>query len=315
MHNNLIKKELRIDFVDFWTNIDKTNNYFYNLLCHYYEIIIDSENPDLIFYSCFGKEHLKYKCKRIYFTGENRRPDFMGCDFAFSFDFILRKNHYRLPLYSLYIDDEKIDKIDIVKSRDEIVKIWDQKSKFCCMVVSNPDAPERLDFYKKLSQFIEVDSGGRVLNNVGGPVKDKMDFIKDYKFVIAFENELQEGYTTEKIIEPILVDSIPIYWGNKNVDKDFNTKRFINYHDFDTEIELIERLLEINQNSNLAIDILCEPILSNERPSFDKERQEVFEIIAAVIKSDKKPKASTYVENLYLMKLFYKKIIKVIFKT
>lgn len=311
MQNNSEKKYVRIDFVDFWANIDKTNNYFYNLLSAYYDILIDSENPDLIFYSCFGKEHLKYKCKRIYFTGENRRPDFMACDFAFSFDFISRKNHYRLPLYSLYIDDEeKINKMDTIKSRDEMVKLWNQKSKFCCMVVSNPDALERLNFYKELSQLIEVDSGGKILNNVGGPVKDKMNFIKDYKFVIAFENELQDGYTTEKIIEPILVDSIPIYWGNKNIRKDFNAKRFINYHDFDTEKELIERLFEINKNSDLAIDILCEPVRSTERPSFERERQEVFEVIDGVIKSNKKPKAGTYVEYLYLMKFYLTKKIK-----
>lgn len=316
MHNDLFKKEIRIDFVDFWPNIDKSNNYFYNLLSGYYSILIDNKNPELIFYSCFGNEHLKYKCKRIYFTGENRRPDFMACDFAFSFDLVSRRNHYRLPLYSLYIDgNNRNDEFETVKTREEMLKIWNNKSKFCCMVVSNPNAAKRLNFYKKLSQFVEVDSGGKVLNNVGGPVMDKMNFIKDYKFVIAFENELQDGYTTEKIIEPIFVDSIPIYWGNKNVGKDFNTKRFINYHDFDTETDLIDRLLEIDKNPNLAIDILCQPIFSNERPSFKKERQEVFEIIDGIIKSEKKPKASTYAENIYLIKLYYKKIFQILLRS
>ena len=30
------------------------------------------------------------------------------------------------------------------------------------------------------------------------------------------------GYTTEKVVEPMLVNSIPIYWGNKLIGKDFN---------------------------------------------------------------------------------------------
>ena len=96
MHNDIFKKEVKINFIDFWPNLNKTNNYFYNLLSEYYIVKID-KNPDLIFYSCFGQEHLKYKCKRIFFTGENIRPNFMGCDFAFSFDIVSRKNHYRLP--------------------------------------------------------------------------------------------------------------------------------------------------------------------------------------------------------------------------
>ena len=29
MHNDLFKKEIRIDFIDFWPNIDKSNNYFF----------------------------------------------------------------------------------------------------------------------------------------------------------------------------------------------------------------------------------------------------------------------------------------------
>ena len=48
-------------------------------------------------------------------------------------------------------------------------------------------------------------------------VSNKMDFIKDYKFVISFENSSNPGYTTEKLIEPMLVNSIPIYWGNTEV--------------------------------------------------------------------------------------------------
>ena len=37
---------------------------------------------------------------------------------------------------------------------------------------------------------------------------------------IAFENSSFPGYTTEKIFEPMLEGSIPIYWGNPRVDED-----------------------------------------------------------------------------------------------
>jgi hypothetical protein len=267
------------------------------------------ENPDLIFYSCFGTEYLNYKCKRIFYTAENLRPDFTACDIAFSFDFNSNKKHLRLPLYLLTIEDNKtLNFFKKEKTREELVQIWNNKSKFCCMVVSNPRSKKRLDFFKKLSQFKTVDSGGKVFNNVGGRVKDKMAFIKEYKFVISFENECYDGYTTEKILQPIMVDSIPIYWGNNKVDKDFNTKRFINYSDFKTEKELIDRLLAIDKDSNLAIEMLQQPVFSPEKKPHDVERHEIFSAIDAILKSKNKPRAMTYFEKIHFIKRKFKRI-------
>ena len=52
--------------------------------------------------------------------------------------------------------------------------------------------------------------------------KSKVDFVKDYKFTIAFENTQYRGYTTEKILHPFVGRSVPIYWGNPLVEKDIN---------------------------------------------------------------------------------------------
>ncbi len=307
-------KEIKINFTDFWPDLDKTNNYFYNLLAEQYTVVID-DNPDLLFYSCFGTAYLNYKCKRIYYTGENIRPDFTACDFSFSFSFNSNKNHLRLPLYLLTIEDNKAHNVlETIKTKEELIQIWNKKTKFCCMVVSNARAKKRLDFFKKLSQFKTVDSGGKVFNNVGGRVKDKIAFIKDYKFVLSFENECYDGYTTEKILQPIMVDSIPIYWGNKKVAKDFNTKRFINHSDFKTEKELIERLLAIDKDPNLAVEMLLQPVFSPEKKPYNQERQEIFSAIDGVLKSKNKPKATTYFENIHFLKRKFKRIKPVLFR-
>jgi len=305
-------KKIKINFVDFWPDFNKTNNYFYNLLIQKYELSID-ENPDLLFYSCYGKEYLKYNCIRIFYTAENIRADFTACDFAFSFDYNKRKNHFRLPLYSMYVDLlNMLNKLQTIPSKEEAVKIWKNKSKFCCMVVSNPNSKERMTFFKNISKVIHVDSGGSVLNNVGGKVQDKFEFIKDYKFVISFENSAHNGYTTEKILEPIYKDCIPIYWGNKLVDKDFNPKRFINYKDFKSEKELIDKLLEINENEALAIDMLMQPTFSNYKLAHEKERLKVFQIISNLIENPKKPIARQLWRHIHAYKLFYKKIKKLL---
>ena len=63
------------------------------------------------------------------------------------------------------------------------------KRKFCAFVVSNSNANGiRRDFFETLSEYKKVDSGGRYLNNVGGAVKDKIEFCSQHKFTIAFEN-------------------------------------------------------------------------------------------------------------------------------
>ena len=41
-------------------------------------------------------------------------------------------------------------------------------------------------------------------------------------FTIAFKNDSYPGYTTEKIYEPMYVNSLPIYSGNPLVYRDFN---------------------------------------------------------------------------------------------
>ena len=306
-------KELKINFVDFWPNYDKTDNYFYNLLKHNYTLIID-ENPDLLFYSSFGHEYLNYKCYRIFYTGENIRPDFAACDFAFTFDFISNMNHFRLPLYSIYIDHHNmLPQLEHKKTREEATKIWKEKTKFCCMVVSNPNCAKRIQFFKLLSTYKPVDSGGRVLNNVGGRVADKTAFIKDYKFVISFENSDQDGYTTEKIMEPILQDCIPIYWGNKLVNRDFNSQRFLDYNQFESEKDLIKRILEIDQNDDVAIDMIVQPTFSLSKIKHEEEHKQVLEILSRIVENNKKPIAVGCFRYLHGFNLICSKIKKRVF--
>ncbi|WP_016991062.1 glycosyltransferase family 10 domain-containing protein [Flavobacterium sp. ACAM 123] len=300
-------KEIKINFVDFWPGFNKTNNYFYNLLIQKYKVSIDA-NPDLLFYSCYNNDYLNFDCTRIFYTAENIRPDFSACDFAFSYGYNAKINHFRLPLYSMYIDLLNMkDKIEATLSREEAQKIWKTKSKFCCMVVSNATGTKRLDFFKNLSKIKQVDSGGGIFNNIGGKVVDKLEFIKDYKFVISFENGQNDGYTTEKILEPIYKDCIPIYWGNKLVDKDFNSKRFLDYSKFECEKDLIDKLLEMELDDELAISMLMQPAFGENKRPHEEERAEVLRILGRIIENPEKPIARQLWKYIHLLKRKYRK--------
>jgi hypothetical protein len=251
-------KTIKLMYSDFWPTFNRTgasnDNYFQRLLGSNFRIE-PSEKPDFLIYSVFGNAYRNYDCVKIFYTGENIRPNFVECDFAFSFDHLLHRRHYRLPLYGLYLEDP----IELIKPKLDYEKILAKKTDFCNFIYSNTHAPKRNEFYAKLSHYKKIDSGGGYLNNLGYRVHNKAEFLKRYKFTIAFENSEYPGYTTEKLIQPMLADSLPIYWGNELVDLDFNTKSFLNYYDYATEAELIERIIELDNNDDLYLEYLSQP--------------------------------------------------------
>lgn len=248
-------KKIKIDFADFWGGFDKTNNYFYNLLKEEFDVEI-SNNPDYLFFSVFGNSHQSHTCNKIFYTGENVAPPLGYCQYSFSFDYLDDVRNYRLPHYLLYDGYYDLDKEknlnDSMSSR-----------KFCNFVASNGNCPTRNSFVEKLSKYKKVDSGGRWMNNIGYAVPDKRKFQSEYKFSIAFENEAYRpqnpGYTTEKIMEPMTVNSIPLYWGNPLVDREFNTKSFVNFYDFKSENDMIDYIIELDKNDDLYMEKLKQP--------------------------------------------------------
>jgi len=253
-------KKIKINFIDFWPDLVKEDNYFYNILKKYYEVEI-SDEPDYLFCSCFGNKHFKYQdCVKILFLGENIVPDFNLYDYAMGFHYIDFEDRYlRLPLYVLY--EECIPAA--LKKHEYSDEYYLNKTKFCNFVVSNPNAAgEREKMLDILNSYQTVDSGGRYRNNVGGPVKDKNAFVKQYRFTIAFENSTMSGYTTEKIMEAFAGDTIPIYWGSPRIGEEFNPKAFVNCHEFSCMDEVLAKVKEINENEELYLEMIKAPIIT-----------------------------------------------------
>ncbi len=248
-----MKPVVKIAFSDFWGGFDPDDNYFTRLLSPHFELV-RVEEPDFLIYSCFGRRHLRFRGVKIFYTGENVRPDFSECDYAFTFDHLARPGHYRLPLYAAYGDPRLL-----VKGPVDAERILAAKTGFCNFVYSNPHCEARIKFFEKLSKYKRVDSGGRLLNNIGGQVRSKHDFLERYKFTIAFENCSQSGYTTEKLVEPMHAWSLPIYWGNPDVHLDFNPRSFINAWDGDDLDALVEQVIQVDRDDELYCRILREP--------------------------------------------------------
>ncbi len=253
------KKHIKIDFVDMWPGFKKTDNYFYNRMIKYYDVEINS-NPDYLFASCFGESHLKkMNCVKILYLGENVIPDFNCFDYAFGFHHITFEDRYlRLPHYVLYV--EEVEKA--LKKHTYSDEHYLAKKGFCNCVISNPYAAgERDAMYYLINSYKEMASGGRYRNNVGGPVPDKLAFAKDYRFSMAFENSGMRGYTTEKIFDAFAAETIPIYWGDPCIAKEFNPDAFINCHDFNSLEEVLEKVKEVNEDDEKFLKMVKAPIL------------------------------------------------------
>ena len=60
-------------------------------------------------------------------------------------------------------------------------------------------------------------------------------------------------------MEPMTINSIPIYWGNPKIDLEFNTKSFINFYDFKSESDMIEYIIELDKNDDRYLEMLNQP--------------------------------------------------------
>jgi hypothetical protein len=256
-----MKKKVKIQFVDFWHGFIKTDNFFINLLSKHFVVEL-SDKPDYLIYSCYGFAHLNYDCYKIFYNGENIRVNWNACDFAISSDYLDDERYYRLPHWILYGDLNSL-----IKNNIDPRIILKEKTGFCCFIVGNPNAKKRIDFFYKLSKYKQVDSGGSLMNNVGKVYSqlNKMEFVKKYKFTIAFENSSYPGYTTEKIFQAMLGNTIPIYWGDPMVGKDFNTSGFINFSDYKSDEEIIEKIIELDKDDEQYYKMISEPWYVNNK--------------------------------------------------
>lgn len=262
-----MKKTVNIKFVDFWGDFDHYNNDFFNLLSEDYDVVM-SDNPDLVIHSVFGSDVVNYPCVRVFFTGESVVPNFNLSDYGISFSFLsFEDRHLRMPLFALLNYKESLDKAVHLSNTP-----FSEKSLFCNFVYSNGGADgRRRDFFNLLTRYKEIDSAGSFLNNTGSRVEDKLSFISDYKFTIAFENSSANGYTTEKLIEAKSMGTIPIYWGDPKVGDFFNSKSFINCHDYDSFEDVIEHIKLVDNDVHLQALYHNEPFTEKSSSDYQHE--------------------------------------------
>ena len=251
-----VAKRIRLSVVDFSTNEGLADRLL-DWVVDRYDVRFVDRDAEYVLHSCYGYDVLKHPGVRIFLTGENVRPDFNLCDYAFGFDRLEFGDRYcRLPLYRLYRPVYE----RICRPRPPAGEALAAKSGFCAFVASNVEGdPARRRIVELLNAYRRVDMGGRWRNNVGGPVGNKYAFQSRYKFAIAFENTSTPGYTTEKIADAMASNAIPIYWGDPEAMRDFNPGAFVDCMALGSLDAAVERVRQIDRDDELCRKMLSEP--------------------------------------------------------
>ena len=255
-------RTIKIGFADYFNPVDE---FFMDILSQRYEVVRDDENPNYLFFcdETFGQKNLTYdekKVKKIFYTGENRRPWNYRAHHAITFDHMDGPQFYRLPLYVL--EEWILTKKQNMPSIEEPLDV-PEKTDFCAFVASNGGCQIRNDIFHKLSQYKKVNSGGALFNNIGGALPrgpeahlEKIKFFGKHKFSLCYENSSFPGYVTEKLYYGLYARTVPIYWGSPCVEMDFGLNSFVSRHDFRSDDEMIEYIKFLDNDNEAYNDAL-----------------------------------------------------------
>ena len=101
---------------------------------------------------------------------------------------------------------------------------------------------------KILNSDLEIDIYGRRLNiddqRFKGPLDYKFMGLLPYEYSLAIENAEEKNLISEKFVDCILCNTIPIYYGAPNIDEVYD-KRFIRHIDLDSKsiVEDIKKII------------------------------------------------------------------------
>jgi GR25 family glycosyltransferase involved in LPS biosynthesis len=293
-----VNSEFTVLFMNMWDQFNETYNMFLlaldtalrqqNVVVRGYSksSLPTDVKPDLVIFGPFGDDwkSLPESWPKVHFTAENSPPSkdpSVKLNIGYMLPDISDNSYLRMPLWMFEIDwfGANMVKIQnplplpIDSCTQSSADTYDSRSKFCSFIVTNPKNPVRNQAFVTLNQYKQVDSAGRLFNNVGdvifaglgggGGELKKHEFLKKYRFCLAYENESASGYTTEKILHAKAAGCIPIYWGDPKVSRDFDSKGFLNANNCKTPEDLLLLVQAVESSPEAWKKIATTPALSS----------------------------------------------------
>ncbi len=204
------------------------------------------------------------------------------------------------------VDNKKYIKFfyPVLNSLDVEKNINFKDKKLCTLIGSDKSSSDPnelyserrrvIDFFEKLNNndfdFYGMSWDKTKYRNYKGPISTKIDYLKKYKFCIAYENENgTKGWVTEKLFDCFNAGCVPVYWGAPNIGQYVPSNCYIDRKKFRNTEELYQFIKNITEDeyneyikniSNFIVtsssfkyswenfvDIFCKNLL----PEYDRE--------------------------------------------
>ena len=242
------------------------------------------EDANVLFESVFAPSMVSLKDwkYKLHFSGESlERTDlyYPNKSYYETYDVVLcshgavRDNIIACPFFVYYCyESSRLEKLQPIYRY--IKAYWLIPEKFCCMIVSNGNVDSRNKIFHLVNQYKRVDSAGSHLNNMDVVLdchytsEELITFIAQYKFMICFENTIEGVYITEKIINPFLARTSPIYFGTNYCNQVFNKDAFLYLEDESEKSynTLLESIKELDNNDTKYLQMVNQQVFN---PGFD----------------------------------------------
>lgn len=118
-----------------------------------------------------------------------------------------------------------------------------------------------------------------------GPVASKLQTLARYRFALCFENQILDGWVTEKMFDCFRAGAIPIYLGAPDIEEWVPRECFIDMRDFRDYGELRDYLGALTPAECDAYRQAARDYMTSER-FFPFTKEAFTEIVASIVKED-----------------------------
>jgi hypothetical protein len=239
--------------------------------------VVSPDKCDILFFSCFGIENLKYDhCRKIFYNSESYSNDYFLANYYLSHDYDSSVNS-RFPHWMMVIDwfgvgtytnPTWLTPPEWFSQESRVIDDSMLLRKFMAAVYTNTVQNRAEAAYLLSRRFCSVDVYGRPHQlKLEDTNLAKHNTISQYKFSMAFENVIRYGYVTEKLFHARVANTVPIYWGTKDVAMDFNPDGFIHFNG-DYEGQLFPAIEGLLANPKRYLEMIRQPIFQ-KTPTID----------------------------------------------
>lgn len=240
-------------------------------------------NCDVFFYSYWNVPD-SLKCRRgtklVFISGECWDVSKFPCSLLIDCKYNAKRNNANsrflyYPFYALSFFERPAgaNEKNLIKSSSFDARlILAGKKRFCAFMYSY-DVDFRVQLFDDVNAYKRVDALGKSRNpDFKKATSDRVSVsyldnavasYRPFKFVICCENQRAPGYVTEKIINAMLANAIPIYYGATDISDHFNPSSFINIGSFQSRKEAIRYIQQVDENDDLYCSMQSQPWFRN----------------------------------------------------